>query len=253
MSIKTHRPWLCPLAIVLIIVVMVSTGLLLCQHSLQLLGHTKQVTIEQQVREQEQKYQQIQAVQQNNASLMAQNQELRNKLATIIRTTQASQETYTQVLQSLSDTQIENQDLTEELNFYRALLRSAPQTNTRLTHQVKVNSFNIQYDETNQHYFYQLVLTQWDQAAKPAQGQLQIQAQGQLHSINKQLNMKQITLDNKESQHYQIHYFKKLTGYLQFPKDFIPKQITIRLIPAQQKSANEIHFQWSHLLNKEQL
>jgi uncharacterized protein YxeA len=237
--------------LILVVVVIGGGGLLLCQHSLQVLGHSNQAVIEQQVRKQESQRQQIKMVTQDNASLTAQNKELRKKLATLIHTTQSSQEIYVQVLQSLQQAKKNVQDLTEELQVYKTLLNSTTAVQTR--NKVTINSFSINYDEVSGYYQYRLVLIQPSRAAKPVQGQWQLQILGQSNGVDQQLNMQQIMPDNRYSQPYQLHRFQKLEGYLQFPKDFQPQQVIIRLIPAQSKTAPEIHFQWTDLLNKESL
>ena len=251
MSVKAHQPWRCMGWLVLVVVVIGGGGLWLCQHSLQVLGHNKQAFIEQQVREQEAQRQQIKMVTQDNTSLTAQNKELREKLATLIHTTQSSQATYVQVLRSLKQAQENTQDLTEELQVYKMLLDS--KTTVQIGNEVNINSFSISYDEVSGYYQYRLVLIQPNRAAKPVQGQWQLQIFGQSNGVDQQLNMNQIMLDNRYSQPYQIHRFQKLEGYLQFPNDFKPKQVIIRLIPAQTKTAQEIHFQWIDLFNKESL
>lgn len=252
MTVKAHHPWRCLSWLVLVILVIGGGGLFLCQYSLQVLGQSKQAFIEQQVREQEAQRQQVNLVEQNNASLTVQNKELRQKLATLIHTTQTSQETYVQVLQSLTQAQQDVQDLKEELHYYKTLINST--TSIRASNEVSINSFRINYDETSGYYQYRLVLIQTAKQAKPVQGEWQMEILGQSNNgIDQQLNMNQIMLDNRYSQPYQIHRFQKLQGYLKFPTDFKPNQVIIRLIPAQRKTATEIHFQWTDLLNKESL
>jgi regulator of replication initiation timing len=251
MTVKAHQPWQGRLVLFLVVMVMGGGGLFLCQSSLQVLGHNKQTFIEQQVREQEAQRQQIKMIAQDNASLTTQNKELREKLATLIHTTQSSQATYVQVLQSLRQAQTNVQDLTEELQVYKTLLDST--TTVQTGNEVNINSFSISYDEVSGYYQYRLVLIQPNRAAKPVQGQWQLKILGQSNGVDQQLNMNQIMPDNRYSQPYQIHRFQKLEGYLQFPNNFKPKQVIIRLIPAQLKTAPALYFQWSDLLNKESL
>ena len=251
MTVKAHRPGRCIGLLILVVVVIGGGGLFLCQHNLQVLGHSKRTFIEQQLREQEAQSQQIKMVVKDNASLTVQNKELREKLATLIHTTQTSQTTYVQVLQSLRQAQRDTQDLAEELQVYKTLLDS--KTTVRAGNAISINSFRINYDEVSGYYQYRLVLVQLNRTAKPVQGQWQLEILGQSNGIEQQLNMKQIMPDNHYSQPYQIHRFQKLEGYLQFPNDFKPKQVIIRLIPALSTTTHEIHFQWTDLFNKESL
>jgi hypothetical protein len=118
-TVRQHHPWLCPVVVVLSVVVVITFGLLLYQKHVKAVLQSRQALIELKLQEQQTNRLQYESIIQKNANLMAQNQELRDKLTTIVQTTLTSQKTYTEVLQSLTQLQLENRDLKEELIFYK--------------------------------------------------------------------------------------------------------------------------------------
>ncbi len=188
-----------------------------------------------------------------NTRLMVQNQELRQKLAIMVRTAQNDQETYTQVLQTLDHLQAEKYNLTEELTFYQRLLTS-PEPLKSSTHKVVVTNFSIDYDEKTGDYPYKLVLTQWAKNAKVKIGLVQIHLVGQVADKTKHLTMKSLTQNAIEAITYKVHYFQRIENSLQIPKAFIPNHLIIRILPENRKmTVEEIRFKWKELQRKEQL
>jgi len=249
-TVRQHHSWLCPVIVVLSVLVVITFGLLLYQKHVKAVQQSRQALIELKLQEQQTNHQQLESIVQKNANVMAQNKELRDKLTTMVQTTQESQKTYTEVLQSLTQLQVENRDLKEEFIFYKQLLTStiSPQSST----QVEVTRFTLNYDNENNHYLYKLILTQWTKEAQVAEGIVQIHLLGKEKGKTKRLNMESITDNHIEALKYQLTYFQRLSGYLQLPKEFIPESLIIRILPKDQKNMNEIHFRWEELQPKEQ-
>jgi regulator of replication initiation timing len=249
-TVRQHHPWLCPIVVVLSVVVVTTIGLFLYQKHIKAVQQSRQALIELKLQEQHFNRQQLKNIIQKNANLITQNQELRDKLTTIVQTTQESQNTYTQVLQSLTQLQVENRDLKEELIFYKHLLTST--ISSKSSTQVEVTHFTLNYDNENQFYPYKLVLTQWTKEAQLAEGLVQIRLLGKENGKTKLLNMESITDNHIEALEYQLTYFQRISDYLQLPKGFIPESLIIRILPKDQKNMNEIHFRWEELQPKEQ-
>ena len=250
-TVRQHHPWLCPIIIALSVVVVVTIGILLYQKHVKAARQSRQALIERQLQEQHFNRQQFESLVQKNAHLITQNQELRNKLTAIVQTTQESQNTYTEVLQSMTQLQVENRDLKEELMFYKQLLTStiSPKSPT----QVEVTHLTLNYDNENKSYPYKLVLTQWTKEAQLAEGLVQIRLLGKENGKTKLLNMESITDNHIEALEYQLAYFQRISDYLQLPKEFIPEFLIIRILPKDQNNWNEIHFRWEELIQpKEQ-
>ena len=249
MVIREHRPWKCLVLVGLTVVVMGMIGLFLylnrwpapTEPSQPILFNAKEP-------EPTEIQQQLNAFQQKNASLTAQNQELRNKLALVMRTTQVNQETYAQVLQTLEQSQHEMLELKEELVFYNRLLSS--KSPSKSAAKVTVTHFTVNYDKTQKYYTYKLVLTQWAKEAKVATGVIQIHIQGQENGQTKRLAMKpkSITANSTtDSLTYKLSYFQRIKGYFPLPRGFVPEQVIIRLLPKGQTQANETRFKWEEL------
>jgi len=242
MTVKQHRPWLCPLSVLLSIVIMGISVWFYVQTNLQTLGQPSIEPIQA-------KDGHLTKTLQKNASLVAQNQELRTKLAILVHTVQEGQDTYADVLLSLAQLQEENLNLIEEITFYKRLLASP-----KITELPKVNLTNIavEYVKEKQHYFYQLVLTQWTKNAKVAQGTVQIHLIGQLNGKIKHLKMQAITPNSIEALEYKFTYFQRIEDELKLPEGFIPKDIVISLFAKGQSKPNENRFKWEELQQKEQ-
>jgi regulator of replication initiation timing len=249
-TVKAHRPWLCPVLLVFCVLVIGVGGLFLHNQSVQAIGQNHHAVIEEHWLEQEKIRQQLEKALQNNASLATQNQELRTKLSMIVRTTQAGQETYSKVLQSLTQLQKENRDVKEELSFYQHLLKVFQSSNSSMPEGVIVNVM-LGIDEKNRHYPYKMVLTQW--TASLVEGRVQIDVLGKLNNRTKRLTMKKITPNSISALPYKLSYFQRFEGDLQLPQQFIPLSLIVRLFSKGQKKAKEIKFKWKDLLKQEQL
>jgi len=243
LKIKQHRPWLCPLLIVLTLVITGGTTLSLCRQSTQSLDHSLRTLLDQRLQELQESDQVNASLKQQNTSLVAQNQELQNKMATVMQTAQVDQQTYAKVLQSLSQLQEEQQKLTEELTFYKKLLISP----TATAENVEVSRLSLSYVKDQRKYSYKLVLTRFAWEAIVNEGSVQIEIMGKVETKRKRLSMKQITDPSLSSQPYEVLYFQRLEGYLKLPKEFSPESVVVRILPKGQTKANEMTFKWSEL------
>ena len=215
MRVKEHRPWLCPL---LFVSTMILIGVILL-YSLFIGGYESFIEQQQQA--------DMESILQQNASFAKQNAELRSQLAMVVRTTQQSQNTYTQVLQSLSD-------LTEEVNFYKRILQTSP---AKKPNKLLVSKFSLSYDNNKKQYLYQIILTRW--IAKTATGIMEINIEGD-H-----------TNEIVEHKNYNFMFFKRINGNFQLPEGFTPHYLIVRF-RSQEQQANEIRFKWADLQLKEQ-
>ncbi len=215
MRVKEHRPWLCPL---LFVSTMMLIGVILL-YTIFIGGYENFIEQQQQA--------DMESILQQNASFAKQNVELRSQLAMVVRTTQQSQKTYSQVLQSLSD-------LTEELNFYKRILQTSP---AKKPNKLLVSKFSLSYDKNKKQYLYQIILTRW--IAKAATGIMEINIEGD--RTNK-------TIEHKN---YNFMFFKKINGNFQLPEGFTPNYLIVRF-RSEEQQANEIRFKWADLQLKEQ-
>lgn len=242
LTIQPHRPWLCPVIMVASLGLLAWIGMFFCQRSTLSLDESLRTLLNERTEE-------LEASEQNHASLQAQNKELRDKITTLLKTTQKDQETYTKVLQTLSNLQEDRRDLIEELNFYKKLLVSST---TPTTSKVKVSRFTITYDGEHDNYFYKLVLTESAKEPQVTEGSIQIEILGKVNGKKNRLSMKQLTSDASSSLPYKVTYFQRLNGRLNIPKDFLPDQVMVRISPQGQTKTEDITFNWTDLQKQEQ-
>jgi hypothetical protein len=235
LTIKPHRPWLCPVLIVLIVGIVVWGGMLLCQHSTQSLDYSLRTLLEE-------RSQALKLSEQDNLSLQAQNQELQEKINTIIKAAQADQETYAKVLQTLSQLQEDKHDLVEELDFYKKLLIST----TPATEKLVVRGFTFTHQGETELYPYKLVLSGASKEPVLYEGNVQLEIRGKTNGKKNSLSMKEVTPDARESLLYRVIYFQRLQGTLKLPKDFVPENVVVRLFPQGQEKAEETTVEWKN-------
>ncbi|MCK5720232.1 MAG: hypothetical protein KAH84_09835 [Thiomargarita sp.] len=245
MKIRQHNPWLCPISIVLIIIILTIVALLLWKNSIQALKENRHFIIKQQLVKIDKINQQFQNAQIEKAYLIDQNKKLNKQLTKIIATTQINQKNYAKVLQSLSQSQNKNQDLIEELTFYQRLL-TTPKAMLDKKQGIKIASFELNVTEKVNYYTYKLILTQWTKDIKLAEGKIKIYLVGDMQEQIKGLN--KITEKTIQILSYQFIYFQRFIGEFKLPAKFMPKNLTIHLITKQQ--VDKTHFKWKELIKR---
>lgn len=244
LTIKPHRPWLCPVLIVLLVGLALWGSMLICQRNTYSLDQSLRTLLNE-------SNDNLKSCEQANDNLVSQYDESNTKWMTLVQTTQASQETYNNILKNINDLQNERQDLIEELNFYKKLLLVAPQASANLALKLTVKPTENQA-ENFKNYFYNLVLSNFSKEPQLQQGDIQLELVGKLNGQNKRLTMKQIHPGLISSQPYKVVYFQRLLGHLQLPTQFLPETMIMRILPQGQKKTEEITFNWIDLQQQEQ-
>ena len=80
LKIKQHRPWLCPLILVITVVLLGWGGLSLCQKSTRSLDQNLRTLLAQRLKELQEVYQVNAVLEKQNQSLATQNKEFQNKI-----------------------------------------------------------------------------------------------------------------------------------------------------------------------------
>ena len=219
MRVKEHRPWLCPF---LFVSTMIVIGVLLL-YIIFIGGYESFIQQQQQA--------DMKSILQQNTSFAKQNAELRSQLTMMVRTTQATQNIYTQVLQDLSD-------LREEINFYKRILQTST---AKKPNKLLVSKFSLSYDNNKKQYLYQIILTRW--IAKAATGIMEINIEGEVNGSRTNHTIEYIK--------YNFMFFKKINSNFQLPEGLTPHYLIVRFT-SQEQQANEIRFKWADLQLKEQ-
>ncbi len=219
-KIKHSRPWLCPLFILLAIIATIALSWYFYPTLLQ--KHTK-------------------SCQQAQQNLEAENAKLQQRSQIFVRAAQVDQEMLEEMRASLREQRNQIILLNQKSDFYQQLATEEIDALTK----VIVKSFQIDNEEDD--YIYHLTLTQLAQKPEEVKGKITLAITGTEHHQEKKFVMEKITPDEISTQAYQFTYLQSLTGQLVLPTQFIPRQVTIHIIPSDQKQTDKIHFQWKDL------
>ena len=221
LKIKHNRPWLCPLFILItIIATAVLSWYFLYPRLLQ---------------------KQIQDYQQTQQQLTAENEKLQQRSQIFVRAAQVDQEMLEEMRLSLKEQRNQIILLKQKADFYQQLAMGKTEASAK----VIVKSFQV--DEEEEYYVYHLTLTQLADKPEEVKGKVTLDITGDEYHQEKKFVMEAMTPDNISSQPYEFTYLQSLTGQLVLPAQFIPRQVTIHIIPNDQKQTDDIHFQWKDL------
>ena len=229
-----QRSWSCPLFVISTFVATVIVGFSLYYYT-----HN---TIQTRLVDSEQR---LMTILTQNSQFITENKKLKKELAIALQQATLAEEAIsekTELHQTLQTLQDENLDLKKQLAFYGNLLASsdAPEL------QVVVKSFTLKREKERQ-YTYHLSLTQFARNARTRHGQVDINVMGMQNSQEKSLAMDEITEDSTTFLKYSFRYFQNFEGRLILPKQFIPKQVMVNILPNGQKQPKPISFAWQDL------
>lgn len=223
MSLHQHRPWLCPLLLVLTVLVLWLAGIFL--------------------------YINIQADNDKiNKALADKNLQLEQALVAIRRSIRIEQQTFLEVQQNLRNLMHEHHELKEELTFYKSLIAG------KIKHpSIKIKKFTVMRTEATEknQYEYSFILTQVAQNAKRLTGTLNIQLVGVQADKVKTFNLNDLGQKSVTNLGFDLHYFQRLQGRWILPDDFTPEQVKIEIKTPAAKSSQRINFAWHTILIEE--
>jgi len=240
LKVKQHHPWLCPLLIASAIGAMGWLGIFFCHRNTQSLEHNWRLMLEQ-------NRQDLEAIHQDNVSLIAQNNELREKLLTLVETTQNDHDHYAKLLHNLEALQDERDNLKKEIKFYHTLLTTPKADST----QISIQELIVHPTEQQHAYRFEVILIQRAQNPKTQSGQIQFELIGQQANQHKRLAMQAITAEQITHLNYNVNYFQIIRGKLQLPEQFIPERIIVNILPKGESSARQVTFRWQDLYKEQ--
>ncbi|MDY6993701.1 MAG: DUF6776 family protein [Pseudomonadota bacterium] len=240
LKVKQHHPWLCPLLIASAIGATGWLGIFFCHRNTQSLEHNWRLMLER-------NRQDLEEIHQDNVSLIAQNNELREKLLTLVETTQNDQDHYAKLLHSLEALENESDNLKKAVEFYHTLLTMPKADST----QIAIQEFIVHHTEQQHHYRFQLILTQRSKKPETQSGQIQLELIGQQANQHKRLAMQAITAEHMTHLKYEVDYFQIIKGQLQLPEQFIPERIIVNILPKGSSSARQATFRWQDLYKEQ--
>jgi hypothetical protein len=156
--------------------------------------------------------------------------ELRTRLARLETSQRVEKHASTAVRDSLVELQQENQDLREELQFYRNIVSPSEAGSG-----VRVQDFAIVRGDQQGMYRYTVTLIHIQGLKKRdrvAKGRVQLIVEGTQDGVPRRLSLAQISPRKAVELRYSMRYFKKFEGEILIPDGFVPGSAVVRVVAA---------------------
>ncbi|SEQ41542.1 hypothetical protein SAMN05421693_1306 [Ectothiorhodospira magna] len=170
--------------------------------------------------------------------------QLRQRVAVLERTLIIEREASEQVRSTLHDMEQRIHQLTEELDFYRAIIAPEDLERGLHIHRVRVRPDPVRSGE----YLYHVVLTQV-QGARMAEGVLRLSLKGHQDGQPVRHDHGAIFPDETGGRPFSFRYFQALEGRLVLPEALLPEQLIVQADPAGGLRSTERSLPWSSLVS----
>ena len=168
---------------------------------------------------------------------------LKSELAYAQRSTSIDVQACAVVQESLKGLQTEASDLREQLAFYRAI--AAPD---EMRAGVRVQSLRVT-PHTAQRFGYQLTLIQSTRHDQRIAGRIEISLRGRLGGAEKILDGASLSVGGAPDLLFSLRYFEEFGGEWQLPSGFVPQQVLVSVVPAQDGAPKvEQKFDWQRVM-----
>lgn len=158
---------------------------------------------------------------------------LRKQTAKLENDLQVERAALTQLRKLLSAQQQRNQELREELQFYRGIVSPKQGRPGLHIHNIKVHE-----GEGPGVFHYNLTLIHIQGLQKHhrrAKGVVHLSVVGQMRGANKTLDLQQITQPRKKSLPFSFKFFTRFEGTIQLPTGFTPEQLVVKVVPSNRR------------------
>lgn len=239
--IRRHRPWLRPALIAGTVAVLALAGWALY-------SFTRAKTVSDFARVKTEIEQLREERRELTRKLRAQRNELdaaRQQLAYVERSASIDTQACTAVEASLQSLQQEASELREQLAFYRAV--TAPD---EVRAGVRVQALSLKPAGANR-VRYQLTLIQSARQEQRVSGRIELGLTGRSASGETRLDATALAGGVAPNLLFSLRYFEEFSGEWQLPAGFVPRQLSVRLVPSGEAPAVEQRFDWNKLLAKE--
>lgn len=176
---------------------------------------------------------QHQAMQQEVERLRSTKNELQAQVSRLDRIAQVDRQAKVQLAKELKDFQDQQSELREELSFYRSII-SPDEGKAGL----RVYGLSITHARGPLHHF-KLVLTQSGKSDSLAQGGVKMVLKGIMQGKEISLDLGKIRVADSPQLSYKFRYFQELTGSFRLPDEFVPREVTVKLIPRSGKISSK--------------
>ncbi len=157
------------------------------------------------------------------------NNQLREQMAVLERSSQIEQEAYKQLEGTVNGLQDEILELKEELAFYRGIV-SPGDARTGLN----LQTFELSPTLIERKYRYKLVLTQVLSNGVVAYGNISFSVEGSKEGQPVEYTLAQLS-DNTGELRFRFKYFQSFEGDISLPEGFIPSKVNLVVKPKSRK------------------
>jgi hypothetical protein len=131
-----------------------------------------------------------------------------------------------EIKNTLVSLQQDNQELREELQFYRSIVSPS-----RGRPGVHIHNFKLTQGEKAGHYYYNITLVHIQGLSKHhrrVKGVVKLEVEGEQDGVVKKLSLADLTSPRKSNIRFTFKYFNRFEGELVLPKGFSPKNLLLK-------------------------
>ncbi|MGV6815709.1 MAG: DUF6776 family protein [Thiotrichales bacterium] len=181
--------------------------------------------------------------------LKEENRSLKNQLALANRSKEIDRQASQELVSALAEREDELAELKEELNFYMSMVSSEGEGGFS---EIKIRSFDIVKSDRKGRYIFRLVLSRTELGGKPTKGNVELRIQGKRGKEEVILGWDDIAAEADWKPEFGFLNFQRLEGTLQFPADFVPENVLVKIMPSKGKGESiQQSFSWSAVLKGE--
>ncbi len=151
------------------------------------------------------------------------NRGLRARIAVLERTAQVDREAKVELVQEIKELQGQAAELREEIAFYKLIISPGNGKDG-----LSVYSLEIMPASKNLYHF-KVILTQVGKSSNLAEGEVDMTIEGIFKGQAKRLRLSDIQVPKDRKSTYKFQYFQELTGSLELPEGFIPREVVVKL------------------------
>ena len=155
--------------------------------------------------------------------VVGKNRDLQARMAIFERTAQVNREAKAGLVQEIRDLQQQAAELREEISFYKLII--SPENSSK---GLGVYSLRVTPAAENLYHF-KMILTQAGESDTLAEGDVDMTIKGVLNGQAEHLRLSDIQVPEDKALTYRFQYFQELTGSLQLPEEFVPREVVVEL------------------------
>ena len=178
-----------------------------------------------------------------NRNLARENNQLRERVIMLERTTQIDSQAAAEFHEEMKKLQDEIYKLKGELEFYQGIM-----TSTGSTLGLSIQGMQVERLAEKNSYHFKLILTHLAKNDKVAEGTTDIILEGVQDGVAKVLNIMDVVINPVIDLSFKFKNFKRFEGNMMLPEGFVPHRVIVRLQPKDTKLSNiKRVFNWSEI------